>query len=348
MEGIKKKKKEKKKMKTNDEVPKARVVSPYFISSHKETTANNEARKARKSSRRDVVETRVVSPYFQKDGDKGAKNPEPTRKRRKQNDVVLLPSRVVSPYFVRSGIEQVAEKKKKKQEEGNLEDVLRRYAYKPIKEENGEEEEKSKSKSKSKGKGKKMVEKRRKEKRILEKERKEGEKTKRKDVLNAAQKRDEAYKRKTGGDGDDDDDNKWKPPPSEIRLIQHDHFHDPWRVLVICILLNRTSGSQTRRIISEFFSLCPNAKAATEVAPEQILTIIRTLGLHHKRAVMIQRFSREYLGQNWTHVTQLHGIGKYAADAYALFCTGKWERVNPTDHMLNYYWEFLRSIRHTL
>lgn len=34
-------------------------------------------------------------------------------------------------------------------------------------------------------------------------------------------------------------------------------------------------------------------------------------------------------------------MDRYAADAYAIFCTGKWERVRPTDHMLNKYWDFL-------
>lgn len=88
---------------------------------------------------------------------------------------------------------------------------------------------------------------------------------------------------------------------------------------------------------------------------------------------MIKRFSLEYLGEGWTHVTQLHGVGKYvqpplppppsfpfptrreliwgfllidryAADAYAIFCTGKWDRVRPTDHMLNKYWDFLTEL----
>ncbi|KAF9661334.1 hypothetical protein SADUNF_Sadunf19G0057300 [Salix dunnii] len=33
----------------------------------------------------------------------------------------------------------------------------------------------------------------------------------------------------------------------------------------------------------------------------------------------------------------------YAADAYAIFCTGRWDRVVPEDHMLTRYWEFLRK-----
>ncbi|KAG6588518.1 Methyl-CpG-binding domain protein 4-like protein, partial [Cucurbita argyrosperma subsp. sororia] len=45
----------------------------------------------------------------------------------------------------------------------------------------------------------------------------------------------EAYRRKSP-------DDTWKPPPSGIRLLQQDHAYDPWRVLVICMLLNRTTG----------------------------------------------------------------------------------------------------------
>ncbi|XP_058744302.1 uncharacterized protein LOC131616860 isoform X2 [Vicia villosa] len=47
----------------------------------------------------------------------------------------------------------------------------------------------------------------------------------------------EAYKRKSA-------ENNWLPPRSHWNLIQEDHFHDPWRVLVICMLLNRTTGAQ--------------------------------------------------------------------------------------------------------
>ncbi|KAL2474312.1 Uncharacterized protein Adt_35048 [Abeliophyllum distichum] len=152
--------------------------------------------------------------------------------------------------------------------------------------------------------------------------------------LSADEMWDEAYKRRTP-------DNMWKPPRSPYNLLQEDHAFDPWRVLVICILLNRTTGRQTGKVISEFFTLCPNAKSATVVDKEDIEKVIRSLGLFRKRAVGIQHFSRAYLEEKWTHVTQLPGIGKYAADAYAIFCTGKWDLVRPWDHMLTKYWEFL-------
>ncbi|KAF5202278.1 Methyl-cpg-binding domain protein 4-like protein [Thalictrum thalictroides] len=156
--------------------------------------------------------------------------------------------------------------------------------------------------------------------------------------LSATEKLDEAYMRK-------DSNNTWKPPQSHYLLLQEQHFSDPWRVIVICMLLNRTSGRQVRGVISDFFKLCPDAKTATEVVTEELEKVIQRLGLHQKRAKMVQRFSQEYLEDGWTHVTQLHGVGKYAADAYAIFCTGKWDRVKPVDHMLNKYWEYLCKIR---
>ncbi|KAI4313105.1 hypothetical protein L6164_026113 [Bauhinia variegata] len=68
---------------------------------------------------------------------------------------------------------------------------------------------------------------------------------------------------------------------------------------------------KARRVISDLFNLCPDAKACTQVAAEDIEKIIKSLGLQRKRARMLQRFSGEYLDENWTYVTQLHGVGKY-------------------------------------
>ncbi|XP_058744304.1 methyl-CpG-binding domain protein 4-like protein [Vicia villosa] len=147
----------------------------------------------------------------------------------------------------------------------------------------------------------------------------------------------EAYKRKSP-------ENNWLPPRSHWNLIQEDHFHDPWRVLVICMLLNRTTGAQTKKVLDEFFKLCPDAESCMRVSRDEIQEVIKSLGLQGKRSAMLQRLSCEYLSESWTHVTELHSVGKYAADAYAIFCTGKWDEVEPNDHMLNKYWKFLRNL----
>lgn len=64
--------------------------------------------------------------------------------------------------------------------------------------------------------------------------------------FSASQKKNEAYRRRS-------EDNTWVPPRSDFRLLQEDHFHDPWRVLIICMLLNRTTGLQV--LFLSLFSL---------------------------------------------------------------------------------------------
>ncbi|KAF9661338.1 hypothetical protein SADUNF_Sadunf19G0057700 [Salix dunnii] len=129
--------------------------------------------------------------------------------------------------------------------------------------------------------------------------------------LTAAQMRDVAYLRRRPN-------NRWIPPKSPHELLQEGHYHDPWSVLVICMLLNCTSGDQVRPFLNDFFTLCPDAKTTTKVAQTEIAQLTHSLG----------KFLDSWL---------------YAADAYAIFCTGRWDRVVPEDHMLTGYWEFLRK-----
>ncbi|KAJ0969777.1 hypothetical protein J5N97_022654 [Dioscorea zingiberensis] len=157
--------------------------------------------------------------------------------------------------------------------------------------------------------------------------------------LTAAEKMSNAYKR-VGAN------NSWVPPRSSYNLLQENHYFDPWRVLIICMLLNKTGGKQVRKVLRKLFCICPDAKSmAWDVDEEEIEEAITTLGLQKTRAKKMKRFSQEYLEHDWTHVTQLHGVGKYAADAYAIFCVGKPEEVIPHDHMLVPYWKFVCSMR---
>lgn len=54
-------------------------------------------------------------------------------------------------------------------------------------------------------------------------------------------------------------ENNWVPPNSPYQLLQEDHAFDPWRVLVICMLLNQTTGGQVTfidwcsHVVSVFF-----------------------------------------------------------------------------------------------
>ncbi|PON85984.1 DNA-3-methyladenine glycosylase I [Trema orientale] len=443
-----------KKRKNNHGGQDSRVVSPYFRKQNDNDKKTNDTREARARRERWVLEEpRVVSPYFQKDGDKGGKIPDAeviamnknknnyNKKKKLMEDPDESKEKKLTQFPNSKPFRENPNSPKPKVKP---EDVLSQFAYSPLKAQSKKEEEDSvslspqsvlfnKEEEEEQGNGKQRVRKtkvgvlkvspyfessqqvikdmvKEEDDLVLKQGKRRGRCVGVNIQLSASQKLDEAYERKSC-------DNTWKPPRSQLGLLQEDHLHDPWRVLLICMLLNRTTGLQqhyinnysdseycggvgnsdgrsdnifcgsrsggfvvawaenrrmlggggtidfqlncdyglgfgrtkdARRIISDLFTLCPNAKAATEVASEEIEKIIRPLGLHRKRAAMIQRFSQEYLEESWTHVTQLHGIGKYAADAHAIFCTGKWDRVKPTDHMLNYYWGFLCSIRDTL
>ncbi|KNA18340.1 hypothetical protein SOVF_071870 [Spinacia oleracea] len=208
-------------------------------------------------------------------------------------------TKVVSPYFENSlrenecdnGRDKADCKYQKKRRVDRtkyikFEEVLSNYAYKGDnylnkEEENGGKKEEDGSAGKGKKKGKKQQN----------------------GTLSAAEKRADAYQRKAP-------DCTWRPPLSPYNLLQEEHAHDPWRVLVTCMLLNITTGPQVKQVLSLFFNVCPNAEAAVNADNIRIASVIQSLGLHRKRATMIQQFSREYLSDDWTHVTQLHGIGK--------------------------------------
>jgi hypothetical protein len=138
-------------------------------------------------------------------------------------------------------------------------------------------------------------------------------------------------------------DGSWEPPPSPYGLLQETLYRDPWRVLVACILLNKTTSDAVRRIIWELFELIPTPEAALAVPEEAIARIVRPLGLA-KRAAYIKRMSEQYLSSDWRRVSELQGCGQYASDAYALFCSGDWRSLAPPeDKELIKYFRFLQE-----
>lgn len=68
---------------------------------------------------------------------------------------------------------------------------------------------------------------------------------------------------------------------------------------------------QVRKVLPGFFLLFPSAKSVDKVHEEQIADKLRSLGLQRKRAKLIIKLSERYLEDDWTHVTQLPGIGKW-------------------------------------
>ncbi|XP_067683662.1 uncharacterized protein [Haliotis asinina] len=133
----------------------------------------------------------------------------------------------------------------------------------------------------------------------------------------------------------------WTPPKSPFNLVQESLFHDPWKLLVATIFLNKTNGKNAIPLLWKFFNKWPTADAARKADPDIIARLMQPLGLHEKRAATIIKFSDEYLTVNWSYPIELHGIGKYGNDSYRIFCVNEWRQVKPNDHKLNDYHKWL-------
>ncbi|KAM3848073.1 methyl-CpG-binding domain protein 4 isoform 1-T1 [Vipera latastei] len=134
---------------------------------------------------------------------------------------------------------------------------------------------------------------------------------------------------------------KWTPPRSPFNLVQETLFHDPWKLLIATIFLNKTSGKMAFPVLWEFFKKYPSPKVARTANWKEMSELLKPLGLYELRAKTIVKFSDEYLVKQWKYPIELHGIGKYGNDSYRIFCVNEWKEVQPQDHKLNIYHSWL-------
>uniref|UniRef100_A0A9J7X744 Methyl-CpG-binding domain protein 4 n=1 Tax=Cyprinus carpio carpio TaxID=630221 RepID=A0A9J7X744_CYPCA len=134
---------------------------------------------------------------------------------------------------------------------------------------------------------------------------------------------------------------KWTPPRSPFNLVQETLFHDPWKLLVATVFLNRTSGKMAIPVLWEFFQRYPSAEVTRASDWRPLSVLLQPLGLSTLRAKTLIRFSDEYLSKSWRYPIELHGIGKYGNDSYRIFCVEEWREVTPDDHKLNDYHAWL-------
>lgn len=85
---------------------------------------------------------------------------------------------------------------------------------------------------------------------------------------------------------------KWNPPKSPFNLIQEQLYHDPWKLLVATIFLNRTRGDVAIPLLMAFLTRWPHPCIILNCAKEEeIAELLQPLGLHRKRAHIIKKFS---------------------------------------------------------
>ncbi|XP_073431063.1 methyl-CpG-binding domain protein 4 isoform X2 [Dendrobates tinctorius] len=141
---------------------------------------------------------------------------------------------------------------------------------------------------------------------------------------------------------------KWTPPRSPFNLVQETLFHDPWKLLIATIFLNKTAGKMAVPVLWSFLEKYPTPDVARAADWKEMSELLQPLGLYELRAKTIVRFSDEYLTKKWRYPIELHGIGKYGNDSYRIFCVNEWKEVRPEDHKLNSYHSWLQENKDTL
>ena len=124
---------------------------------------------------------------------------------------------------------------------------------------------------------------------------------------------------------------------SPLELIQEHPLlcpageHYPWRVLVVCALLNLTQGAQVRPMLPELWRRCPDPTSLLVAGLDDLLA---PLGLQYRRRDLLQHLTWDYLAG---HGARSHGCGQYARDAWTLFVEGDLPDHAVADHKLRPY-----------
>ena len=71
---------------------------------------------------------------------------------------------------------------------------------------------------------------------------------------------------------------------------------------------------------------------------------MQPLGLHRRRARTLVALSAAFVEGEWKEALELPGVGRYAADAHTIFCLGRYKEMEPQDHALKWYVEWLRGL----
>ena len=125
-------------------------------------------------------------------------------------------------------------------------------------------------------------------------------------------------------------------------IIQNHYKEDPWKMCIACILLNQTSNQQARPILKNLFDKFPTPKKMLAAKDSDIVEIIKSAGLYNRRTATIKKFTREYIKKEYSHISELYGMGRFASDSYEIFINRNY-CISPTDKVLTKYLKWLKN-----
>ena len=137
---------------------------------------------------------------------------------------------------------------------------------------------------------------------------------------------------------------------SPYNTRQEQYRDEPWKMLIICFMLNQTSHKQVDQIREDFFNIFPNPESLISASETEIAQEIKILGFYNKRAKAWKQFSQEWIdavdkfgGTNIPvyELEKMRGIGKYALDSWKVFQLYDYD-IDVDDHVLNWYVDWAR------
>lgn len=133
------------------------------------------------------------------------------------------------------------------------------------------------------------------------------------------------------------------PPRSPFSLIQEDLWPAEWKILVSCMMLNCTTRKQVEKILPTFFSRWPTPESLASANVQDVSRSISSLGFQNRRAAALIKMTKSYIEKNWSHASELPGIGDYASAAWQIFCLGEIPKDCPKDHALVLYYKWIKE-----
>jgi len=119
-------------------------------------------------------------------------------------------------------------------------------------------------------------------------------------------------------------------------LMVQQQITTDWEHMVGVIMLNQTGRKPVKYVLPKFLKKFPNPTSLLNSTVEEVIDIIKPLGMYNIREKRLRRMSEDYLTWNKKEALDLYGIGKYGNDSYEIFFKQNYD-VKPTDKELVRY-----------
>jgi endonuclease III len=137
---------------------------------------------------------------------------------------------------------------------------------------------------------------------------------------------------------------------SPYNTRQEEYREDPWKMLMVCFMLNQTSHKQVDQVRHEFFDRFPTPEALVAAEESEIASMIKTLGFYNRRAKSWKEFSKQWIEAVEEYGTSvplsvledMRGVGRYAMDSWKVFQLFQYD-TEVDDHVLNWYVDWARQ-----